>query len=112
MREIWSVAIRGRPVRTTEQQNNRTTEQQNNRTTDRTRIGQDKFLPDNSSERFVAADKRKTPNLKIYDVYNKNIIKNSYCGTLTANCGSTTGCGCFFVFIEEKENGKISKPDS
>ena len=95
MREIWSVAIRGRPVRTT----------------DRTRIGQDKFLPDNSSERFVAADKR-TPNLKIYDVYNKNIIKNSYCGTLTANCGSTTGCGCFFVFIEEKENGKISKPDS
>lgn len=65
MKKIWSVAIRGRPVRTTEQQNNRTT--------DRTRIGQDKLLPDNSSERFVAADKRKTDrkylNLILDDFY-------------------------------------------
>ena len=34
MKEVFCIAIRGRPVRTTEQQNNRTTEQQNNRTTE------------------------------------------------------------------------------
>ena len=33
LKEVFCVAVRGRP-RTTEQQNNRTTEQQNNRTTE------------------------------------------------------------------------------
>ena len=52
-----------------------------------------------------------TNHIKIYDVYNKNIIKNSYCGTITANCGCTTGCGCFYVITKDKEirNGKIEK---
>lgn len=54
--------------------------------------------------------------IKIYDVYNKNIIKNSYCGTITANCGCTTGCGCFFVITinKETEHGerKVFEPDT
>ena len=44
--------------------------------------------------------------IKIYDVFVVNIIKNSYCGTITANCGCTTGCGCFFVFIGDKEDAR------
>ena len=38
----------------------------------------------------------------LYDVYNKSFKKNAeVCGTLTANCGCSTGCGCFMA-IEKK----------
>ena len=45
----------------------------------------------------------KEKEVKIYDVYNKNILKKKYCGVITANCGCTTGCGCFLVIFTEKE---------
>ena len=32
----------------------------------------------------------------LYDVYNKSFKnKAEVCGTITANCGCSTGCGCF-----------------
>ena len=45
MKEVFCIAIRGRPVRTTKQQNNKTTKQQNNRTTEQqVELGSSKFM--------------------------------------------------------------------
>lgn len=40
----------------------------------------------------------------VWDVYNEKEIDTPWCGTLTANCGCPTGCGCFFV-----AEGKMDK---
>lgn len=44
-----------------------------------------------------------------YDVYNRRPLAkgaDAVCGTVTANCGSFTGCECFYVF--ERETGTVS----
>ena len=40
-----------------------------------------------------------------YDAYNHRPLAkgaDAVCGTVTANCGSFNGCGCFYVFESER----------
>ena len=49
-----------------------------------------------------------------YDAYNHRPLAKgaaAICGTVTANCGSFNGCGCFYVFESEMSSDVMMGED-